>query len=77
MILVYGSAIAESNRHTHEDLPILLVGHGDGRLKTGRRLVYAKDTPVTNLPLALLDHMGVRPETIGDSTGKLEHITGV
>ena len=31
----------------------------------------------TNLHLALLDHMGVRPETIGDSTGKLEHIIGV
>jgi hypothetical protein len=23
----------------------------------------------------MLDRMGVRPETIGDSTGKLEHLT--
>jgi hypothetical protein len=32
---------------------------------------------VTNLFLTLLDRMGVRPETIGDSTGKLEHLTDI
>jgi hypothetical protein len=74
-MLVYGSGIADSNRHTHEDLPVLLVGHGDGSLKTGRRLVYPRDTPVTNLHLTLLDRMGVRPQKVGDSTGKLQHLT--
>jgi hypothetical protein len=74
-MLVYGSAIADSNRHTHEDLPILLIGKGDGTLKPGRHIQYAKTTPVTNLHLTLLDQMGVRPESIGDSTGKLEHLT--
>ena len=74
-MLVYGSAIADSNRHTHEDLPNLLVGGGDGSLKPGRHIVYDKSTPVTNFHLSLLDRMGVRPETIGDSTGKLEHLS--
>jgi len=30
---------------------------------------------VTNLHLTLLDRMGVRPEKVGDSTGKLQHLT--
>jgi hypothetical protein len=31
-----------------------------------------KDTPVTNLLLALLHRMNVRPKRLGDSTGLLE-----
>ena len=74
-MVVYGSAISDGDRHTHEDLPVLLVGRGAGRLKPGRHLVYPRDTPLTNLYLTLLDGMGVRPESIGDSTGKLEHLS--
>ena len=74
-MIVYGSGLGDGNRHTHEDLPILLAGRGDGSLKPGRHIVYEKGTPMTNLYLTLLDRMGVRPETIGDSAGKLEHLT--
>ena len=73
-LVVYGSAISDGDRHTHEDLPVLLLGRGGGGLKPGRHLVYPRDTPLTNLYLTLLDRMGVRPESIGDSTGKLEHL---
>ena len=72
-VLVYGSAIADGNKHTHEDLPVMLVGHGGG-VKPGRHLVCPPETPMTNLYLTLLDRMGVRPEAIGDSTGRLEHL---
>jgi hypothetical protein len=73
-MVVYGSAISDGDRHTHEDLPVLLVGRGGGCVKPGRHVVYERDTPLTNLYLALLDGMGVRPESIGDSSGKLEHL---
>ena len=76
-MIVYGSGIADSNRHTHEELPILVLGRGAGGVKAGRHLVCPKDTPVTNLHLTLLDRMGVHPETIGDSTGKVEHISEI
>ena len=58
-------------------MPILLIGRGDGSLKPGRHIVYPKNTPVTNLFMTLLDRMGVQPETIGDSNGKLEHLTEI
>jgi len=73
-VVVYGSAISDGDRHTHDDLPLLVAGRAGGGLKPGRHVVYSKDTPLTNLYLTVLDRMGVRPESIGDSTGKLEHL---
>jgi hypothetical protein len=40
-------------------------------LNTGRHIDYGKDTHVTNLLLALLDRVNVRPGRLGDSTGLL------
>ena len=75
-MIVYGSGLSDGNRHTHENLPIVLAGRGGG-LRLGRHVRYAEGTPVTNLFLTLLDRMGVRPESVGDSTGHLEHISDV
>jgi len=71
-IILYGAGIADSNRHTHDRLPILVIGSGNCRLKTGRHIDYKKDTPVSNLLLAMLDRVNVRPGRLGDSTGLLE-----
>ena len=73
-MVVYGSGLSDGNRHTHEDLPVVVVGSGGGAFKTGRHIVYPKDTPMTNLFLTLLDRVGVRPESVGDSTGRIEHL---
>jgi hypothetical protein len=71
MMIVYGSSLSDGNRHTHHDLPILVAGGANGKLQMGRHVRYPKETPLTNLYLSLLDHAGVRPEVIGDSTGRL------
>jgi hypothetical protein len=73
-VVVYGSGLSDGNRHTHEDLPVLLVGRG-GNFKLGHHITYPKGTPMTNLYLTLLDRMGVQPEKIGDSTGMIEQLT--
>ena len=71
-MIVYGAGISDSNKHVHENLPVLVVGKGNGTLATGRHIDFVRDTPVTNLHLALLDRLGVRPDRLGDSTGLLE-----
>jgi hypothetical protein len=76
-MVIYGSGLSDGNRHLHQDLPIVLAGRGDGSLKTGRHIAYPSGTPMTNLYLTVLDRAGVRPESIGDSTGKVEHLTDV
>ena len=75
-MIVYGSGLSDGNRHTHEDLPVLMVGGGGG-FRRGAHIQYPKDTPMTNLFLTLLDRMGVQAEKIGDSTGRIEHLTEV
>jgi Protein of unknown function (DUF1552) len=66
--IVYGSGLADGDRHTHEDLPVLVVGGGLGN---GRHLSCPAETPMTNLFLTLLERMGGGQETLGDSTGRL------
>ena len=29
-MIVYGSGLSDGNRHTHDDLPVVLVGGGGG-----------------------------------------------
>ncbi len=74
-MVVYGSAICDGNRHSHENLPLLLAGHGDGGIQPGRHIQYPAGTPMTNLYLTLLDRMKIATEKLGDSTGRLEHLT--
>jgi hypothetical protein len=71
-MIVYGSGISDGNRHNHDDLPILLVGTGAGRVTSGKHVKVAKETPVANLFVAMLDKMDVPIGRIGDSTNKLE-----
>jgi hypothetical protein len=75
VILLYGSGISNSDRHTHGPLPTLLLGGGAGTIKGGRHLVYPDDTPLTNLQLTLLNKMGVPAETLGDSTGQFKELS--
>ncbi len=76
-MVVYVSGLSDGNRHIHENLPVLLAGRGDGSLRPGQHIVYKRGTPMTNLYLTLLERMGVPAERIGDSTGKLENLTGL
>ncbi len=73
-MIVYGSGISDGNRHNHDDLPLLLAGKGGGSLKTGRHICYPKETPLTNLYLSMLDRVGVKINSFGDSTGRLESL---
>ena len=49
----------------------MLAGGASGRLTGGRHLRFPKDTHMSNLLLAMLDKLGVRTDTFGDSTGML------
>jgi len=70
-MIAYGSGNSDGNRHNHDNLPLLLAGKGGGSLPQGRHVVYPKETPVNNLWVALLQRMGVKIQSLGDSTGTL------
>jgi hypothetical protein len=69
-MIVYGAGLSDGNRHAHEDLPTLIAGRAGGYIKPGRRIVYRKETPMSNLFLTMMDRMGVHQEYFGDSTGR-------
>jgi len=77
VMILYGAAISNSDRHTHGPLPTLLVGGGSGALKGGRHLVYPEHTPLTNLQLTMLNLLGVPTEKLGDSTGQFKELSGL
>ncbi len=74
-MIAYGSGNSDGNRHTHDNLPIVLAGKGGGSLKTGRHIRYPRETPVNNLWLGMLDRMGAHTESLGDSTGVLPNLS--
>jgi len=71
-VVLYGSTLSDGNEHNHDPLPVLLVGGASGKLKGGRHLKVPPHTPMSNLLLTMLDKLGVRQDSFGDSTGRLE-----
>jgi hypothetical protein len=76
-MIVYGSGLSDGNRHSHDHLPCLVAGGAAGTLRPGRHVVYPAETPMTNLYLAMLDRVGVKPEKLGDSNGELNQLTNL
>ena len=76
-MVVYGSSLSDSNAHTHDNLPTLLAGGGSGALRGGRHLRYPDGTPMTNLFVTMLDKVGSHRDAVGDSTGHIEHLSGL
>jgi hypothetical protein len=77
-MILYGSSLGDGNAHTHDNLPLVLVGRACGQIKGGRHLRFPKETPMNNLLLTMLYKAGLHPSAkIGDSNGFLEHLSDV
>ena len=75
LTLLYGCGISDSNTHSHDNLPIVVLG--GPQMASARHVVCGKDTPLTNLQLSLLDRVGVPLDNLGDSTGRVDLVSGV
>ncbi len=73
-MIVYGSGNADGNRHTHDNLPVILAGGGGGTLTPGRYVKHGSK-PLTNLFLSMADRLGIRDlRSFGDSAGPLGNV---
>ncbi len=62
--------------HNNDQLPVVIVGQGGGRIATGRSLNY-RDQPnrqMCRLYMSMMDKMNVRPKTFGDATEGLNEV---
>jgi hypothetical protein len=69
--ILFGSGMGDGNLHRHSDLPVLVAGTLHGRFQTGYSFDYTPDTPMANLLVTMLEHVGVPIAKLGDSTGQL------
>lgn len=75
-VVLYGSEMKDGNGHIKEDLPLVLIGKGQGLLKTGQHVTCKKGTPLANLHLTLAQQFGVEIEVFnGASTGTINGLT--
>lgn len=74
-MIVYGCAIADGNRHSHHNLPIIMAGRGNGTVSPGRHVKYDGEVPMANLFLSVADRMGASTDRFGDSNGRAEQLT--
>ena len=74
-LVLYGSNMGNSNQHLHYDVPHVIIGGLNGKMKGNRHLAYpTKQVPTGNLLLSILDKYDIHLESIGDSTGRLENL---
>jgi len=70
--ILYGAGISNSQRHSGNNLPLMLVGGSSGRIKGGRHLKYTDKPMMANLLVTLMDKMDVPVDHVGGSNGKLQ-----
>jgi hypothetical protein len=74
-LVLYGSNMGNPNQHLHYDVPHVLLGGNNGKLKGGRHLAYPTRTVSTgNLLLSILDQFDIHRDSFGDSTGRLDNL---
>lgn len=74
MILFMSSMM--TGNHNNDQLPVVMLGRGGGKIKTGRVLDYlGKDNrKMCSLYLSLLDKVGIHTDSFGDSKQRLAEI---
>jgi hypothetical protein len=71
-MVLYGSSMSNGNQHDHDPLPLILAGGASGQLSGGRHIKTAPHTPASNLLLSMMNKLGIKAASHGDSTGLLE-----
>ena len=75
-MILYGSGLSNPNLHQHADLPLMVAGLGAGQIQGNRHIRVPSGTPMANLHLTLINNMGVRAESFGESTGLIQSLRG-
>ncbi len=75
-MLMHCSSMMVGAKHNNDELPIIVLGGGGGRLQGGRVLDY-KEKPerqLCRLFLSMMDKMDLHPKTFGDAKTMLDEV---
>jgi len=78
-VIVAGSGLSDANIHLHTNVPVIVIGGGQGKIKGGQHIRYNSE-PLSNLHLSIMDMFGVSPKEFlssetSDGTGTLKGLT--
>jgi hypothetical protein len=71
-LVMYGSGMGNGDKHDQNMVPIVLAGAAAGRLKGGRHIATANQTPLANLIAGLGLVAGLELDKLDNSTGVVE-----
>ncbi|MFM8536151.1 MAG: DUF1552 domain-containing protein, partial [Acidimicrobiia bacterium] len=71
-LIIYGSAMGNSNLHNHKRCPLFFMGKAGGALKGNRHIKADDGAPMANAMLAALNGIGVDIQQFGDSTKAMD-----
>ena len=69
-VVIYGSNFGDANKHTTDNLPVLLAG---GKFRHGQHLAFdqTNNYPLPNLFVSVLQQMGIETDRFASSTGTM------
>ena len=70
-LILYGGGISDSNAHSHDNLPLMLVAGKSTGIRGGRHIRYADAPWSPNLLVTIMERLGMPMDKIGVSTGPL------
>lgn len=75
-LILFTSSMMAGARHDNDQLPMIMLGGGGGRVQGGRVLDYSgkPDRQMCRLFMSAMDKFGVRPKTFGDAAKPLEEV---
>jgi hypothetical protein len=68
-LITYGAGLGDGATHQFYDLPMIVAGKAQGRIKQGRHIKMKSGTLNSNLWLTVAQLMGLEIESYADSTG--------
>jgi len=74
-IVLWGSPMSNSNIHAHRHAPLFFIGKGNGLLPGNMHYRADDGTPMANVMLAVLQHLGHDMDSFGDSTAAFSFST--
>jgi hypothetical protein len=78
VMLLFGSNMFNGDSHDGRNLPLVLAGHGGGRIPAGKAIDYSAESEeqqrACNLYVSIAQHMGLDLPHFGDSVNPLRHI---
>jgi hypothetical protein len=73
-MIIWGSGFRDGNSHNHDNIPLVIAGGGDGKLRPGRLVRAPGATRLRDLHLTLIEKMGVPATSFSGTSRKIDNL---